>query len=73
MLIDARGLRYPEPLRRLREISPTMCSVDGYIDVLVDDEKALKQLRTYAAVSGCEYEVDRMNDYYRIRITSSCR
>jgi len=72
MLIDARGLKFPEPLHKLREISPTTCSIDGYVELLVDDEKALRQLKTYAAISGCEYEILNLNTHYSIRIKSTC-
>lgn len=72
MLINARGLKYPEPLQKLREAAPSMCSLDGYIDILIDDEAALKQVQTYAVVSGCKFEVKRLDDCYRIRIESSC-
>ena len=72
MLIDARGLKHPEPLEKLREIAPTMCSLDGYVELLIDDEKALKQVKVYAAVSGCPYEVKKLDDCYSIRIESTC-
>ena len=72
MVIDARGLRHPEPLEKLREIAPTMCSVDGYVELLIDDEKALKQVKIYAAVSGSTYEVKKLDNYYSIRIEGTC-
>jgi len=72
MVIDARGLKAPEPLQRLREIAPTMCSLDGQIELLIDDEAAFKQVRTYAAVSGCRHETSREEGYYRIRIEAAC-
>ena len=72
MVIDARGLKHPGPLQKLREAAPTICSINGYIDLLVDDEHALKQIKTYAAISGCKYEVTRMDGYYNIRIEGTC-
>lgn len=72
MVIDARGLRHPEPLRLLREAVPSLCSLDGSIEVLLDDEVAFRHIRTYAAVSGCTYEVKRTDGFYRILIESTC-
>ncbi|MGD0885299.1 MAG: hypothetical protein ABSA46_10610 [Thermodesulfovibrionales bacterium] len=72
MLIDARGLKHPETLQRLREICPTLCSLDQHVDLLVDDEYALSQLKKYAAISGCEYEIQKQDACHLIRIKSSC-
>ncbi|MGD1076485.1 MAG: sulfurtransferase TusA family protein [Thermodesulfovibrionales bacterium] len=72
MLIDARGLKHPETLQKLREMCPTFCSLDEYIELLVDDEYALRQIKKYAAISGCEYEIQKQDASYTIRIKSSC-
>ena len=72
MVIDARGLKHPEPLQKLREIAPTMCSLDGYVELLIDDEEALKHLRTYAVISGCKHEIEKRDAYYSIRIEGTC-
>jgi TusA-related sulfurtransferase len=72
MVIDARGLKHPEPLQKLRETCPSLCSIEGYVDLLVDDEDALTQLKRYAAISGCDYEIQKLDAYYSIRIKSTC-
>lgn len=72
MIIDARGQRHPEPLRRLKEHFSTMCSIDDYVDLLVDDEDEVKQVKIYAAMSGCEYEVSKSDNYFTVRIKSPC-
>ena len=72
MVIDARGLKHPEPLQKLRETCTSLCSIEGYVDLLVDDEYALTQLKRYAAISGCDYEIQKLDTYYSIRIKSTC-
>lgn len=72
MLIDARGLRHPEPIKKLKESFSTMCSIDDYVDLLVDDENEVKQVKIYSAMSGCNPEVKKTSDYYTIRIKSPC-
>lgn len=72
MLIDARGLRHPEPIKKLKESFSTMCSIDDYVDLLVDDENEVKQVKIYSAMSGCKTEVKKTSDYYTIRIKSPC-
>ncbi len=72
MVIDARGLKHPEPLQKLKEHFSTMCSINDYVDLLVDDEKEIKLVKIYAAMSGSECEVEELDDYYRIRIKSPC-
>ncbi len=72
MVIDARGRRHPEPLRLLREAAPSLCSLDGTLEILVDDEEAFRHIRTYAAISGCACEVHRAEGHYRVLIESPC-
>lgn len=72
MVIDARGLKHPEPLKKLKEHFSTVCSIQDYVDMLVDDEKEARQVKTYAAMSGSEYEVEKMDSHYRVRIKSPC-
>lgn len=70
--IDARGLKHPEPLKRLKESFSTMCSIDDYVDLIIDSDAQLKPIKTYAAMSGCEFEVRRESDFIIIRIKSPC-
>ncbi len=70
--IDARGLKHPEPLKRLKEYFSTMCSIDDYVDLLIDSDAELKPVSTYAAMSGCEFEVIRGSDHITVRIKSPC-
>lgn len=72
MVIDARGLKHPEPLKKLKEHFSTMCSIDEYVDLLVDNENELKNVKIYAVMSGCEYEIEKLDGYYKIRIKSPC-
>lgn len=72
MVIDARGLRHPEPIKKLKESFSTMCSIDDYVDLLVDDEDEVKQVKIYSAMSGCKYEVKKTGSYFTVRIESPC-
>lgn len=72
MTIDARGLKNPEPLKRLKEHFSTMCSIDDYVDLLIDSDAELTPVKTYASMSGCEYEVRKEEGYIIVRIKSPC-
>lgn len=72
MTIDARGLKHPEPLKKLKEYFSTMCSIDDYVDLIIDSDEELKPVKTYAAMSGCEYDIKKERDYLVIRIKSPC-
>lgn len=72
MIIDARGLKHPEPLRKLLGHFSTLCSIQDFVDLLVDDEKEVKQVKIYAAMSGSECEAEKQDGHYRVRIKSPC-
>ncbi len=72
MTIDARGLKHPEPLKKLKEHFSTMCSIDDYVDLIVDSDDELKPVMTYVSMSGCEYDIKRERDLILIRIKSPC-
>lgn len=68
MQIDARGLKHPRPLQMLKEAITTMCSIEEYGDILVDNEQGAKQIKKFAKMSGCKYESHQHNGYLRVRI-----
>lgn len=71
MIIDARGLKHPEPLKRLKETVTTMCTIENYVDLLVDDDKEVRNVKMFAAMSGCKYEIEQFDRYWRVRIKGS--
>lgn len=72
VIIDARGLKHPEPLRKLLGHFSTLCSIQDFVDLLVDDEKEVKQVKIYAAMSGSECEAEKQDGHYRVRLKSPC-
>lgn len=72
MTIDARGLKHPDPLKKLKEYFSTMCSIDDYVDLIIDSDEELKHIKTYATMSGCDFEIIREKGFIVIRIKSPC-
>ncbi len=67
MLIDARGLGCPKPVimaeDALKEIQ------EGTVEVLVDNEASVRNLRRFAEKSGMYSEVEQTDGYWKVKIT----
>ena len=72
MEIDARGLKHPEPLVRLRDALRDQCSVEEAVTVLVDSREEAKRVKAFAGFSNSPVEVEDRGDHYRIRIERMC-
>jgi len=65
--IDARGLSCPLPVVKTKKILDSI--EEGMVVTLVDDETAKKNVRRLAEQMGCQVEVEKTDDEYRLTIT----
>lgn len=67
MLVDARGLGCPKPVimaeDALKEIE------EGTVEVLVDNEASVSNLKRFAEKKGFHIEANRVEDYWKVKIT----
>ena len=72
MEIDARGLKHPEPLLRLRTALRDQCSVEETVTMLVDSREEAKRVEAFAGFTKHQVEVQKESGHYRIRIIPMC-
>ena len=72
MRIDARGLKHPEPLVKLREALRDQCTVEEDIIMLVDSKEAARKVKTFAAMTFCPCEIINHVDHYELKIQRMC-
>ena len=68
MKIDARGLKHPEPLERLREHLRENCRKEINFDILVDTSECTKFVNAFAKMSKCDAKVSREGDCYIVSV-----
>lgn len=69
MLIDARGLRHPDHIKKFKEILQDYCTVHENIEVLLDDRNDdLKKFEMYIRSLRCVYEKDIVDDHVMVSI-----
>ena len=74
MRIDTRGLKHPEPLKRIREAVSSICTDDVDVEVLVDTCEYSRTVKGFADMSGCRTEVEENGEYCIVRIKGgSCK
>ena len=67
MLIDARGLGCPKPVLMVEEALNSMN--EGTVEVLVDNEASVGNLKRFAQNNGMHVESEARGDYWAVRIT----
>ncbi len=73
MELDARNLEQIEIFRRLREAMSSCRINDERIDILVDEKVPIKQMKTFAAMSGYQIEREEKDGYNVLHLTGgSC-
>ena len=72
MRIDARGLKDPEPLLKLREALCDQRTVEDAITILVDTQEEARKVKTFAAMTFCPCEIVNRGDHYELRIERMC-
>ncbi len=72
MEIDARGLKHPEPVLRLREALRDQCSLEEKVVVLVDSREEASYVKAFARFSSASVEAQDRGDHYRLVIERMC-
>jgi len=67
MIVDARGLGCPKPVIMAEDALNDV--QEGTIEVLVDNEASVRNLKRFAEKSGFYSEVQQQDGYWRVRIT----
>lgn len=72
-IIDARGLGCPKPIILAEEALSKIN--EGIVTILVDNDSSAENLQRYATRFGYYYEVEKEDNYFKIRIVKgySCR
>lgn len=66
MLIDARGLGCPKPVTMAED---SLAKIgEGMVDVLVDNEAAVKNLSRFASKNSLYAETEKIDNYWRVRL-----
>lgn len=68
MRIDTRGLKHPEPMKKIREAVRGMCMEHVDVEVLIDSCEYGKMIKGFAKMSGCETEIIEEGDTCIVKI-----
>jgi hypothetical protein len=63
MIIDARGLKHPVPLEKIREVFRANCRQPIQVELLVDSCEYAKMASTFAKMSKCKTEIENKGEY----------
>lgn len=64
--VDARGLVCPQPVIETKNVLDSL--QQGSVEVLVDNAAAAENVSRLAQKMGCNYEVEKCQEHYRIKI-----
>ena len=68
MVLDARGMKHPAPLEKLRETMRNHCSKDIDVDLLLDSSESARTAAAFAKMSKCKTRLEKSDDHYVLRI-----
>lgn len=71
MRIDARGLKHPEPMKKIRDTVKSMCTEHVDVEVLIDSCEYGKMIKGFAKMSGCKTEVTKEGDVCIVKISGN--
>ena len=71
MRIDVRGLKHPEPMKKIRETVKSMCTEHVDVEVLIDSCEYGKMITDFAKMSGCKTEVVKEGEVCLVKITGN--
>ncbi|MEJ2684220.1 MAG: hypothetical protein P8Z71_07480 [Candidatus Sulfobium sp.] len=70
-MIDAREIELLDLLLQLKDLFAAQCGLEVNVDVLVGDFRDSKKISAFAAMSGCQTEIQERDGCYLVRITGS--
>jgi TusA-related sulfurtransferase len=68
MIIDARGLKHPQPLERIREYLRNNCRQPIELELLVDSSEYTRTITAFARMSKCKTEIENKGEYFTVKI-----
>jgi len=68
MTVDARGMKHPEPLEKLRELMRSHCSQDIDVELLLDTSQHARTAAAFAKMSKCNAVMEKADGYYILKI-----
>ena len=68
MKIDARGLKHPKPLEKLREHLRGNCKKEINFDLLVDTSQCTKFVTAFARMSKCNTEIAKADGHFVVSV-----
>jgi len=68
MTVDARGMKHPEPLEKLRDVMRNHCSKEIDVDLLLDTSEYAKTAAAFARMSKCQTSMEKADNHYVLRI-----
>ena len=66
--IDARGLKHPKPLVKLREHLRGNCRQEINFDLLVDTSECTRFVSAFAKMSKCETEIEKAEGHFVVSV-----
>jgi hypothetical protein len=69
--IDAREIELFDLFLQLKEMFAAQCGLEVDLDILVGTLRDSKKVSAFAAMSGCQTETLKRDDFYLVRITGS--
>lgn len=71
MNIDARELDLKELFQKLKQILASKLGEDVFIEILIQNQRDVKKIQSFAALSGCQTSVEKKEGYFIVQITGS--
>lgn len=68
MKVDARGMKHPEPLEKLRDVMRNHCSEDIDVELLLDSSEYAKTVAAFARMSKCQTKMEKAEGHYVLSI-----
>jgi hypothetical protein len=74
MQVDFRGLKHPEPLKKIRTIIRSMCTRHVDVKVMIDTCDYGKIIKMFADMTGCKTKIEQREGYCMVIIEGdSCK
>ena len=69
MTVDARGMKHPEPLKKLRDLMRDNCRKEIDVKLLVDTSQCSTTVDAFAKMSKCKTSIQKADGHYIVRIS----
>lgn len=66
--IDARGMKHPEPLEKLREHLRGNCRKEIDFDIIVDSSECTRFVNAFAKMSKCKTTTTKGDGFYTVSV-----